>query len=318
MNPEFLVKAEATTDPEYGEIPEKRSVESLLEHGVINLDKPVGPSSHQVSAWVKELLEIDRAGHAGTLDPKVSGVLPVAIRRATKGVAALSGSDKEYVTLMQLHDDVSEDRLREILGRFRGPIYQTPPLKAAVRRRRRIRTIHEFEVLEVEGRYVLFRVLCDAGTYIRKLCHDIGTALSVGAHMQGLRRSRAGPFTEETLVTLHDLKDAYVFYRKDGREEEIRKCVLPYERMMDHLPRILIRDSAVDSVCHGADLAVPGVSRLQPFERGDRVAIMTLKGEGVATAEALMSSDDVLDADSGIVCDTERVFMDPGTYPKGW
>lgn len=318
MTGNYLVRSEATTDPDHGEIPENRDVEDLVTRGVVPLDKPVGPSSHQVSAWVRGVLELERAGHAGTLDPKVSGVLPVATGAATKAVEALSHADKEYVALMQLHGDVDREDLDRVLDRFRGPIYQTPPLRAAVKRRRRVREIHDLDVLEVKDRYVLFRVRCEAGTYVRTLCHDVGRALATGAHMQGLRRTGVGPFDEEDLVTLHDLKDGYVFWREDGREQEIRRCVLPYERMLDHLPEVLIRDTAVDAVCHGADLAAPGVSKLQDFDDGDTVAVLSLKGEGVATGTARMSSDEALETDEGIVVETESVYMSPGTYPKGW
>ncbi|MBS1263151.1 MAG: putative tRNA pseudouridine synthase B [Methanonatronarchaeales archaeon] len=315
---DLIVKSEASTDPSHGTPPDERTVEELLKRGVVNLDKLEGPTSHQVSAWVRDMLKLARAGHAGTLDPNVSGVLPIALERATAAAGALSEADKEYVCLMQVHGYLDGDRLGRVLERFRGEIFQTPPLKSAVKRRRRIRRIYELDVLETRGRYVLFRVGCEAGTYIRKLCSDVGRALGTGAHMQDLRRTRAGPFSEEDAVTLHDLRDAHVFHEEDGRETELRSAVLPFERMLDHLPSVLIRDSAVDAICHGADLAAPGVSMLQGFEKGDRVAILSLKGEGVAVARALVSSRDALEMEHGLVADTERVLMEPGTYPKGW
>lgn len=314
----FKVKSEATTDPSYGVIPEKRNIETLLEKGVINLDKPEGPSSHQVSSWVKEILGLDKAGHAGTLDPKVSGVLPVTLERSTKAVKVLSESFKEYLALMQLHEEVPRTELEEVFDRFRGKIYQKPPVKAAVKRELRVREIFKLDIIEIRERYILFKVLCEAGTYIRKLCHDIGRALLTGGHMQDLRRIKVGPFEEENSISLHELKDSSVFYEKEGNEKYLRQNVLPLERMLDHLPKILIRDSAVDAVCHGANLAAPGISRLQSFEKGEKVAVMTLKGEAVAVSLAKMSSEKALKKEKGIVADTERVLMDPRTYPKGW
>lgn len=315
---DFEVKAEASTDPSYGTVPEKRGVTELLRKGVINLDKPEGPTSHQASAWVREILGLEKAGHAGTLDPKVSGVLPVALERSTSAVGVVSRSEKTYVALLQVHGEVDLDRLQKVLGKFRGPIFQVPPVKAAVKRERRVREVYGLEVIEVAGRFVLVEVECEAGTYIRKLCSDIGRALSTGAHMQDLRRTAVDGFEEDESVTLHELRDAHVFFEEDGEEEPIREAVQPFERMLDPLPKLLMRDTAVDAVCHGADLAAPGVSKLQPFDKGDTVALSTLKGEGVALGNALVTSDRALEMEEGLVVETFKVFMEPGTYPKGW
>lgn len=184
----------------------------------MNIDKPRGPTSHEVAAWVKAILGVHTAGHAGSLDPKVTGLLPTLLGKATLAVPALRLSGKEYICHLKLHRAMPPQKLvRQVCEEFTGPIYQMPPIKSAVKRVIRVRTIYYLEVLEIEGTSVLFRVGCEAGTYIRKLCHDIGLALGCGGHMQGgLRRTKAGPFTEKTLITLHELKDAYVSGRKTG------------------------------------------------------------------------------------------------------
>ena len=249
----------------------------------------------------------------------MTGVLPVALLDAAKALMAVLNAGKEYVAVMKLHDDVPAGRVKEVMAEFVGPIYQRPPLRASVKRRLRTRTIYELEVLEVEGRYVLFRVACEAGTYVRKLCVDIGRALGCGAHMQELRRTRVGSFQEDDAVTLHELSEAVYLWREGGDEEAIRRVVRPVEDMLAFLPKVVIRDSAVDAICHGAQLAAPGVLKIHSGIRpGDTVLITTLKGEAVALAEALVSSKEMLAMRKGIVTRTLRVLMRAGTYPKMW
>jgi len=318
---EVLIKDEnAETNPDWGFPPEKRPIEMHIQFGVINLDKPPGPTSHEVVAWIKKILNLEKAGHGGTLDPKVSGVLPVALEKATRVVQALLPAGKEYVALMHLHGDVPEDKIIQVMKEFEGEIIQRPPLRSAVKRRLRTRKVYYIEVLEIEGRDVLFRVGVEAGTYIRSLIHHIGLALGVGAHMSELRRTRSGPFKEdETLITLHDLVDYYYFWKEDGIEEYFRKAIQPMEKAVEHLPKVWIKDSAVAAVTHGADLAVPGIAKLHAgIKRGDLVAIMTLKDELVALGKAMMTSQEMLEKTKGIAVDVEKVFMPRDWYPKLW
>lgn len=315
----LITKRKAETDNKFGKRPEERSVEEHIRYGIINLDKPRGPTSHEVVAWVKKILNIKKAGHGGTLDPKVSGVLPIALEESTKIVQTILPAAKEYVCLMQLHGDVKPKELKAVFEEFEGEIVQRPPIKSAVRRKLRVRRIYYLEILEIKERYVLFRVGCDAGTYIRKLCHDVGEVLGCGAHMKELRRTKSGSFTEENMVTLHDVIDAYKFWKDYGREEEIRRVIRPVEEALVYTPKIFIRDSAVDAICHGADLAVPGIVKVDAeLEIGDLVGIFTLKGELVAIGEALMDTKSILMEDSGIAVKTKRVLMKPGTYPRMW
>lgn len=315
----LIRKSGAWTNPSYGCYPEKRPILEYIEKGVINIDKPRGPTSHEVAAWVKNILGVNTAGHAGSLDPKVTGLLPILLGKATRAVPALRLSGKEYVCLLKLHKKMSPKLVRKVCEEFTGPIYQMPPIKSAVKRVLRIRTIYYLEVLEIDGSSVLFRVGCEAGTYIRKLCHDIGLALGCGGHMQELRRTKVGPFTERTLVTLQDLEDACVFWKEDGDESEIRKVIMPMESAVSHLPRIVLRDSAVDAICSGASLAVVGITSVDSnLIKGDLAALFTLKGELVALSKAEMSTEEILKASSGLAASPVRVMMEAGTYPRGW
>ena len=315
-----LIKAESVTDPDHGCDPRERPIMEHIQKGVVNLDKPMGPTSHEIDSWVKKILHVEKTGHGGTLDPRVTGVLPMGIEKATRVIQMLLGAPKEYVCLMRLHEDVDEEDVRNILQEFTGKIFQLPPLKSAVKRELRVRRIYYVKILELEGKDVLFRVGCEGGTYIRKYCHDIGEALGCGAHMAELRRTISGPFHEdETLKTLQDLTDAYHIWIDDKDESELRECILPMETAVSHLPKIVVRDSAVDAICHGADLASGGILSLSPqIDRGNRVAIMTLKGELVAAGESMETSGGIHKADGGIMVKTEKVFMQPATYPMMW
>lgn len=303
----------------HGKRPEERSIQELLLAGVVNLDKPQGPTSHQVSAWVKDILGVQKAGHAGTLDPRVTGVLPVALENATRALDAMLVGDKEYVGVLQLHQDVDEERVRTMMSEFVGEVYQTPPVRSAVKREMRTRSIHEIEPLEFEGRLALFRVRCESGTYIRTLCNDLGEALGVGGHMTDLRRTRTASFPEGESVSLNSLKDAFIQWKEEGDEASLRRVIKPMERMLVHLPRIFIKDTAVDALCHGASLAVPGVAKLEAgIKKGDLVAVYSVKEEGVAIMEAALSSEEIVDAKNGVAASSGRVLMEPGTYPKLW
>jgi H/ACA ribonucleoprotein complex subunit 4 len=221
---------------------------------------------------------------------------------------------------MYIHKPQPKKRIMEVCNEFVGPIFQKPPLKSSVVKELRTRTIYYLDVLEIEEQHVLMCVGCQAGTYIRKLCFDIGLALGTGANMEELRRSKAGPFREdETLVTLHQLKDAYVSWKETGDESDLRRTILPVEMALKHLPHLVIADNAVDAICHGAPLAAPGLLRLETdINKGDNVALFTLKGEAVAVARAELTSQEMLASKTGIVAATERVIMEPGTYPKAW
>jgi len=250
----------------------------------------------------------------------VTGVLPTALEEATKVVQALLLTGKEYVCVMRLHSGALEDQIKAVLREFEGTIYQRPPIRASVKRRLRTRKIYYLNLLETGGRSVLFKVGCEAGTYIRKLCYDLGEALGCGAHMQELRRTRVGPFVEdEGLVTLHDVSYMFTEWQETRDESLLRKFIYPMEKSLELLPKIYIRDSAVDAVCHGAHLAAPGVLSLDmEIKPNDAVAIFTQKREAVALSKALATTGEILRMDHGLVAKTQRVLMPRGVYPKMW
>lgn len=312
----MLIKKEAETDEKYGKKPEDRTVEELLEKGVVNIDKPKGPTTHQVADYVKKILHLTKAGHSGSLDPAVTGVVVVGLGKNTKIVQTLLNAPKEYVGIMHLHSEVPEKKIREVFKKFTGKIKQIPPIKSAVKRVERIREVYYLEIREIDGKDILFRVGCQAGTYIRKLCHDIGKELKTGAHMAELRRIKLGPFNETTAVALQDLQDAFVFW-KEGDGSQLKKIMQPMEAAVEHLPKIYVFDTTIDSVCHGAQLKVPGISKLdEEIKKGQLVAVLSLKNELVAIGNAEMTTREIFEKDKGMAVKTARVFMEPGIYPK--
>ena len=317
---ENLVKInEDITNPEYGVYHDKRPIESLLEYGLILIDKPPGPTSHEVVAWTKRILALPKIGHSGTLDPQVSGVLPLGLGEGTKALGVLLLGPKEYHALGRLHSLPPKEKLEQTLELFRGEIFQKPPQRSAVLRQTRTRTIYELELLEQKERLILLRVLCEAGTYIRKLYYDMGEILGPGGSMIELRRSRVHQFSEDNLVTMHQLADAFATWKETGNSNKLTEMILPIEHALSEIKSVVIRDSAIDSLCHGAQLAIPGILEISPgLKQGDLVGVYSQKGEIVALAESLLSETEIKDSTKGYAFKTKRIIMKPNTYPKTW
>ena len=251
----------------------------------------------------------------------MTGVLPITLEESRKIVQALLYSGKEYVCVMKLHGDADEKQVRKVIEEFTDTIYQRPPLRASVKRQLRTRRIYYMDFVEIEGRNVLFKVGCEAGTYIRKLCYDMGEVLGCGAHMQELRRTRAGPFVEDgkDIATLHDVAYWFAEWKEKKNEQILGRFIQPMETALTLIPKIFVRDSAVDAICHGANLTAPGVLSLETgIGKGSMVAILTLKGEAVALAGAVSSTEEILNLEHGVVAAPKRVLMPRGTYPKVW
>jgi len=285
--------------------PDERDPGALLEFGVVNLDKPPGPSAHQVAAWVRDLCDVDGAAHAGTLDPKVTGCLPVLTGAATRLSQVFLEGTKEYVAVLELHADPPAD-LDSVVAEFEGPLYQKPPRKSAVVRQLRVREIHDLDVLSVEGRQVLLQIRCESGTYIRKLCHDLGLALGTGAHMGDLRRTATDPFDDADLVTLHDLSDALARWHERGDDDWLREVVAPAERALDHLPRVTVAYSAAEEVANGAPVYAPGVIDADADASFDGLVACYTPDDAVVCLGRMVGDPD---AESGTVVQLERVLV---------
>lgn len=287
--------------------PAKRSIDDRLEFGVINLDKPAGPTSHTLAEWMTDRLAVDRAAHAGTLDPKVTGCLPILLGTATRLVPAMLRGNKEYVTILELHGPVPDD-FESIVEEFVGEIYQKPPRKSAVRRRLRTRTIHQITIHEVEQRRALLRIRCESGTYVRKLCHDIGLALGTGAHMGDLRRTATEPFDDTDLVTTSELHDALAAH-ESGDSSSLSQLLQPGEAALRHLPSVTIAESAAKAVSTGAQVYAPGVIGCEPaaLDPSDRPFVVCYTPNRSAVCLGSLVGDP--DANTGVVVELQRVLV---------
>lgn len=320
----LLVRTGHYTPIPVGHSPLKRPLKEYLRYGVINLDKPSNPSSHEVVAWLKRIMRVEKTGHSGTLDPKVTGCLIVCIDRATRLVKAQQGAGKEYVCVMKLHGAVEGGKkvVEEALNTLTGALFQRPPLIAAVKRQLRVRTIYESKMIEYdeERGLVAFWVSCEAGTYIRTLCVHLGYLLGCGAHMQELRRVRSGALSEnDDIVTLHDVLDAQWLYDTTRDESYLRRVIRPLESLLTGFKRVVVKDSAVNAVCYGAKLMIPGLLRFENgIEVGEELVLMTTKGEAIAMGIAGMSTGDLASCDHGVVATIKRVIMERDTYPRQW
>ncbi|KAJ3188214.1 centromere/microtubule-binding protein cbf5 [Gaertneriomyces sp. JEL0708] len=303
--------------------PLKRPIDEYVKYGVINLDKPANPSSHEVVAWIRRILRVEKTGHSGTLDPKVTGCLIVCVDRATRLVKSQQGAGKEYVAVLRLHDAIdSEKKLAQSLETMTGALFQRPPLISAVKRQLRIRTIHDLKLIEFDNdRHLgVFWVSCEAGTYIRTLCVHLGLLLGVGGHMQELRRVRSGAMSEDDgMVTMHDILDAQWTYDNTKDETYLRRVVRPLETLLTSYKRVVVKDSAVNAICYGAKLMIPGLLRFESgIDINEEVVLMTTKGEAIALAIAQMSTAEMATCDHGVVAKIKRVIMERDTYPRRW
>lgn len=319
------------TPLQFGCSPLARAMDQYMLYGCLNLDKPCNPSSHEVVSWIKRILKCERTGHSGTLDPKVSGCLLVCLNRATRLVKSQQTAGKTYVCIVRFHSEgegtgenkkLSLGKIQRALDTLTGALFQRPPVISAVKRQLRIRTIYENKICHWdEKKHLLtFTCRCEAGTYVRTLCVHLGLLLGCGAHMQELRRIASGILSEKQyLSTMHDVMDAQYAYENLRDESYLRRVVMPLEVILTNYPRIVLKDSAVNAICYGAKVMIPGVLRFENnIEVGKEVVLMTTKGEAVAIGIAQMTTAVIASVDHGIVSILKRVIMERDTYNQRW
>ena len=267
----------------------------ILKNGFIILDKPRGPSSHEITAYLKKLMKLKRCGNAGTLDPQVSGVMIIGINKATRLLQYVVGKEKTYVGVMKTKN--FPNNLQEVqkeFDKFVGLISQTPPKQSAVAKRKRKRQIFYFNALELEGRHILFEAKVEAGTYIRNLCIDAGKAFG-GGRMVELRRTAVGKFGEEQCVRLPRLADAVWECKNNGSSRSADSLIKPCEDIL-MLTRVYIKNSAEEKVCRGAPLAFPGVASFEAnFKKGENLALFGTEGKLIGVASAALDSSEIGD-----------------------
>ncbi len=306
----LIKKYEGSLTP-FGVYPGARSLEELMKNGIIVIDKSSGPTSNRIDNWVKEILNIKKASHGGTLDPRVSGVLIIALENATKIMPILLSSKKEYVGVINLHEEVKRKDIEKVFDEFVGKVKQIPPKKSAVARRERTREVYYLELLEVDGRNILFKIGTEAGFYVRRFADDVGKKLKIGSHLQELRRTKSGKFTENQAITLQKLIDSV------GSEEKLREVILPMELAVEDIPNVVVSDNSVNNICNGSPVYIQAIVKFSDnIRNGDWVSILTLKGELVAIGKANMYSQEIYEKKKGLAIKTDRVLMKKDTYPS--
>ncbi|KAK9891211.1 hypothetical protein WA026_013526 [Henosepilachna vigintioctopunctata] len=307
-----------------GSSPLKRDIVEYVKSGCINLDKPSNPSSHEVVAWIKRILRVEKTGHSGTLDPKTTGCLIVCIDRTTRLAKSQQSAGKEYIAVFKLHSPTEGGTaaVLKCLEGLRGSLFQRPPLISAVKRQLRVKSIYDSKLCFYDEDKGLgaFWVKCEAGTYIRTMCVHLGLQLGVGGQMIELRRNRSGIQSEEDdLCTLHDVLDAQWMYDHHRDESYLRRVIKPLEVLLIGHKRIIMKDSSVNAICYGAKILIPGVLRYEDgIEIDEEIVIVTTKGEAICLAIALMTTATIASCDHGVVAKTKRVIMERDTYPRKW
>ncbi|XP_046464856.1 H/ACA ribonucleoprotein complex subunit 4 [Neodiprion pinetum] len=319
----LLTRTKCFTPLTCGSTPLHRNLSEYIKSGCINLDKPSNPSSHEVVAWIKRILKVEKTGHSGTLDPKVTGCLIVCIDRATRLVKSQQSAGKQYIAVFKLHSAVENVlKVKQGLEKLRGALFQRPPLISAVKRQLRVRTVYDSVLLDYdEDRNMgVFKVDCEAGSYIRTMCVHLGLFLTTGCQMEELRRSRSGVQSEQDgMVTMHDILDAQWLYENHGDETYLRRVIKPLEALLVKHKRIILKDSAVNAICYGAKIMVPGVLLYDDgIELNEEIVIVTSKGEAIALAIALMTSPTMTACDHGVAAKIKRVIMERDAYPRKW
>ncbi|MDP6742522.1 MAG: RNA-guided pseudouridylation complex pseudouridine synthase subunit Cbf5 [Candidatus Thalassarchaeaceae archaeon] len=314
-----VLDKDATTEKKYGCAPEDRTIEQLLEGGWILLDKPSGPSSHQLAAWAREMLGVEKLGHGGTLDPFATGGLVLLSGSAMRLTGRVLKGDKMYICVIRLPSDVNDESLSEAISNLKGRIHNVPPKESAVKVQVRQRSINSFDIVDRDDRILLCTIDCEAGTYVRTLTRDLGLLLDGEVELLELRRGRSGPYSEDDAITMHQLSDAIHLWKQHDQPNAMKKILQPVESLLEGIPQITIKDGAASALSHGAPLASPGiVGMAQDVMRGDEVAIMSLKGEIVCLGTMSVNGSDVPNMNGGEVARPNLVLMPPETYPKRW
>ena len=315
----IILDKDAKTSPEYGTIPDERTIDQLLESCFILLDKSPGPSSHQVSAWARDMMGLEKLGHGGTLYPFASGLLPLLSGKAMRLTGKILTHDKSYLALFKFGKEIERKEIEEKMAMLTGKVYNVPPEISAVRVQVRTRKISTFNILDFNGTSLLTHIECEAGTYVRTIARDLGLLLDTPVDLRELRRPSSGEFSLKQSITMQQLADAYWLWKEKGEEAAMLRILHPIEDMLSDLPRVVVKDGAAAALSHGAPLLRPGlVSIDDDLNVGSEVLLVTMKGEAVAIAKMSQNSKVIPEMNQGEVAKPDCVLMKEDTYPRSW
>ena len=315
----IILEKDAKTSPDHGTIPGERTIEQLLESCFILLDKSPGPSSHQVSAWARDMMGLEKLGHGGTLDPFASGLLPLLSGKAMRLTGKILTHDKSYLALFKFGKELERNEIEDKMAMLTGKVYNVPPEISAVRVQVRTRKISKFDILDFDGTSLLTHIECEAGTYVRTMARDLGLLLDTPVELKELRRPTSGEFSLSQSITMQQLADAYWLWQEKGEEDAMLRILHPIEDMLSDLPRVVVKDGAAAALSHGAPLLRPGVVSIDDdLNVGTEVLLVTMKGEAVAIAKMSQNSKVIPDMNQGEVAKPNCVLMKEDTYPRSW
>ena len=319
MSKTIILDDAAVTDDAIGTYPDQKTIEQRLESGFFLLDKGAGPTSHQVAAWVRDMLELPRLGHGGTLDPFATGVLPLMSGKAMRLTKQILEHDKTYIAVFQFKNDVEQDALDAVMQQLTGRIYNVPPEISAVRVQVRTRKIHDFSLLDQSSKRIVARIRCEAGTYIRTMARDMGLFLDQPVELKELRREDSGRFALKDCVQLHEIADAVWLWKECNEGEALLRMLHPTEKLLAGLPRIVVKDSAVAALAHGAPLLRPGIVSIpSDLTSGQNVLVTSMKGEAVCFVKVNCDSESITNMEKGEIARPSAVLMNDDVYPRRW
>ena len=316
---QHILDADASTNPSIGGEPDSRDVMERLASGFILLDKPAGPTSHQLASWARDMFGLERLGHGGTLDPFATGVLPLMAGKAMKLTKKILTHKKTYICVFRFATAPDETRLAEVMKQLTGRVYNVPPEVSAVKVQVRTRKIYTFENIEIKGNDMIARVYCEAGTYIRTIARDMGLLLDMKVQLKELRRENTGVFKLEDCITMQELADAIWLWKECDQPEALLRVIHPIEKLLLDLPSATVKDSAAAALAHGAPLLRPGIINIKSdVKAGKQVMIETLKGEAVGIVTLTLSTNEIATINEGEVARPSMVLLDEGLYPRRW
>ena len=319
MSGTIVLDESAVTDDAIGTYPDQKTIEQRLESGFFLLDKGAGPTSHQVAAWVRDMLGLPRLGHGGTLDPFATGVLPLMSGKAMRLTKQILEQNKTYIAVFQFKNEISGEDLEEVMQKLTGRIYNVPPEISAVRVQVRTRKIHDFSLLDQHEKRIVARIRCEAGTYIRTMARDMGLLLDQPVELKELRREDSGSFSLDDCVQLHEIADAVWLWKECNEGEALLRMLHPTEKLLAGLPRIIVKDSAVAALAHGAPLLRPGlVSIPDDLTPGQNVLVTSIKGEAVCFVKVNCDSETITTMEKGEIARPSAVLMNDDVYPRRW
>ena len=303
----------------HGIDPENLSIEQRLASGFILLDKPPGPTSHQIASWVRDLLGLERLGHGGTLDPFATGVLPLMAGKSMKLTKGILKTDKTYVAVLKFAQETNIDSLNEVIDKLTGRIYNVPPEISAVKVQVRTRKIYKFELIENNSKQAIVRIFCEAGTYIRTIARDMGLLLGYNVELKELRRENSGRFNLTDCVTLQEIADAVWLWKECDNSAALEKIIHPTEKLLLDKPYIIVKDSAASALCHGAPLLRPGLIEVSDtLSSGLEVAAFTSKNEIVGIVKMSKGFTEISSESSGEIGKPVMILMEQERYPPQW